>query len=72
MSQLIGEVEKNQSEKIRVSIEQFRNHTFVDLRVYWRDGDTLRPSKKGIALNDECLDEVITMLQQAGKAMEGR
>ncbi len=72
MPKVIGEVQKNQKEQIKVSIENYKNHTFVDLRVYWQDGDTWRPSKKGITLNDENIDKVITMLQKAGKVMEGR
>jgi hypothetical protein len=68
----IAEIEKNQKERIRISIEEYRGHKFVDCRVYWQDeqGDW-KPSKKGIALNDECIDPVIEALQKASKAMEG-
>ncbi len=71
MSKLIGEVEKNQKEQIKVSVENYRNHEFVDCRVYWDDNGTWRPSKKGISLNDETLDEVIELLKKASKVMEG-
>lgn len=69
---LIGEIEKNMKEKIRVSIEEYKGHKFVDCRVYWQDGGGgWKPSKKGIALNDETIDEVIEALQKASKALEG-
>jgi hypothetical protein len=69
---LIAEMEKNPKEKIRVSIEKYRGSTFVDLRVYWQDeAGEWRPSKKGIALNDECIDPVIEALQKASKKLEG-
>jgi len=72
MSELIGEVEKNQKEQIRVSIENYRNYEFVDCRVYWNDNGTWRPSRKGISLNNENIDEVLELLKKASKAMEGR
>ena len=69
---LITEVEKNMKERIRISIEEYRGSTFIDLRVYWQDEQgEWRPSKKGIALNDECIDPVIEALQKASKELEG-
>jgi predicted SpoU family rRNA methylase len=69
---LIAEMEKNPKEKIRVSIEEYRGSTFVDLRVYWQDeAGEWKPSRKGIALSDECIDEVIEALRKASKKLEG-
>lgn len=63
---IISEIEKNTKEKIRVSIEEFKGHMFVDCRVYFVDDTgTWRPTKKGIALNSECIEDVINALQQA-------
>jgi hypothetical protein len=68
----IAEIEKNAKEKIRVSIEEYKGHRFVDCRVYFQNeaGDW-RPTKKGIALNDECIDPVISAPQKASKKLEG-
>jgi hypothetical protein len=65
---LIAEIEKNTKEKIRVSIADYKGHRFIDCRVYWKDesGDW-KPSRKGIALNDETVDEVVNALQKASK-----
>ena len=69
---LIAELEKNQKEKIRVSIEEYRGSTFIDCRVYWQNNKgEWHPSKKGIALNGECIDEVIEALQKASEKLEG-
>jgi hypothetical protein len=68
----IAEIEKNQKEKIFISIEEYRGSTFVDLRVYWEnEKGEWKPSKKGIALSDETIDPVIKALQKASKALEG-
>ena len=67
----INEIEKNMKEKIRVSIEEFRDHKFIDCRVYFEDDSgTWRPTKKGIALKSDCIGEVIEALQTASKALE--
>jgi len=69
---LIAELEKNQKEKIGVSIEEYRGTRFIDCRVYWEDDQgQWKPSKKGIALNGECINEVINALQKARKELVG-
>jgi hypothetical protein len=67
----IGSVEKNIKERVKVSIETYREHKFVDCRVYFeaKEGKWL-PTKKGIALNDETIDEVIELLKKAAKELK--
>ncbi|MCX5803560.1 MAG: transcriptional coactivator p15/PC4 family protein [Proteobacteria bacterium] len=76
MSKLIGEVEKNQKERIRVSLAEYQGYLsasqagkYVDYRVYFRDdkGEWF-PTKKGVTFNDEAIDEVIPLLQKASGA----
>jgi hypothetical protein len=68
---IIAEIEKNQKEIIRVSIEEFRGSRFIDCRVYFEfeDGEW-RPTKKGIALSGECLADVIKALEKAGRVLD--
>ena len=67
----IAEVQKNVKEQIRVSIEEYHDHKFVDCRVYFEnDKGEWCPTKKGIALNADCIDEVIQGLQKAGRKLE--
>ena len=48
---LIAEIEKNVKERIRVSIEEYHDHKFVDCRVYFEnDKGEWCPTKKGIAV----------------------
>jgi protein tyrosine phosphatase len=71
VQKLIGEVKKNAREKIIVSLEEYRSHRFCDCRIYWDDNGTWKPSKKGISLNGENIDEVIELLKKASDIMEG-
>ena len=66
---IIGEIQKNQKEKIIVSTNEFKGNKYVDLRVHYEDetsGD-YKPTKKGIAVNPKILDEVIEMMLEAKK-----
>ena len=69
---IIGEIEKNKKEKIRISIEEFHGHTLINCRVYYMtDNGDWRPTKKGIALGRNNIDEVIELLKDAGKKLKG-
>jgi hypothetical protein len=70
---LITEIDKNTKEKIRVSIDEFRGHKFISVRVYFEDdkGQWL-PTKKGITLNGETIDPVIEALQKGSKKLENK
>ena len=68
----IAEIAKNPTEKIFISIEEYRGSRFVDCRVYWKNEQgEWKPSKKGIALSDEAIDPVIEALRIASKKLEG-
>ncbi len=63
---LIKELEKGAKERIRVTVDEFKGRKYVDCRVYWQDSDgEWKPSKKGIALTQETIDEVIEALMKA-------
>ena len=64
--QLIGVVEKNRVQDMRVSLVKRRKDTFVDLRVFAAVGDNeRRPTKKGVMFKAELLPELIEVLAKA-------
>ena len=69
---MIDEIEKNSQQKIRISIELYNNHHYVDVRVYYRnENGEWHPTKKGITLNDETIDPVIKALRKARRKLGG-
>ncbi|MBI4242232.1 MAG: transcriptional coactivator p15/PC4 family protein [Candidatus Rokubacteria bacterium] len=56
--QLVSTIEKNPEEEIRVSLREYKGHTFVDIRIYWRrpDGEP-GPTRKGVTFNPEFYPE---------------
>ncbi|MGD0233899.1 MAG: transcriptional coactivator p15/PC4 family protein [Syntrophorhabdales bacterium] len=68
----IAEVQKNAKERIKIYITEYRGRRFVDCRVYFEDDDgEWKPTKKGIALSDGVIDEVIQGLRKASRRLEG-
>jgi hypothetical protein len=60
---IIGEIQKNQKEKIIVSTNEYKGNKYVDLRVHYEDETSgeYKPTKKGIAINPKILPEVVEM-----------
>lgn len=68
---MISEIAKNTKERIKVTIQDYHGHRFVDCRVYFADDTgTWRPTKKGIALNSECIEDVIKALGEASGVLQ--
>ena len=63
---LLGEIQKNSTEKIRVSTESYKDHEFIDVRVYYED-DTgeWKPTKKGVTIAPDKVDELVELLRKA-------
>lgn len=64
---MIAAIPKNAREEIRVSVDDFQGHRLCNVRVWYRDGEELRPGKQGIALRLDLLPQLVTALQGAAK-----
>jgi hypothetical protein len=63
---LIAEIYKNTAKRIRVSVEEYKGHKFIDCRVYYEDDQgEWKPKKRGISLNNAIIDEVTSALNKA-------
>jgi hypothetical protein len=43
-------IEKNSRESIVVSETEYKGNKYIDVRVFYKDGKHLKPTKKGISL----------------------
>ena len=66
---LIGEIQKNQKEKLLVSTNESKGPKFVDLRVHFEDevSGEYKPTKKGISLSSKVIPEIVEMLSDGLK-----
>jgi len=64
---VIGTIEKNATERIAVRRVERRGRAYVDIRIEWRrqDGDEFFPSKRGVVIPMDALDDVLALLESA-------
>ena len=56
--------EKNGDEIVRVSLNQFKGENYCEFRVFFRDDQgEWKPTKKGVCLSVELLDELLEAIQ---------
>lgn len=64
----IGEIQKTGTDRIIVTVKEFKGKTYVDVRNFFEnDEGEMVPTKKGISLTPENLDELILLLGEAKK-----
>lgn len=68
---MIAAIPKNAREEIRVSVDDFQGHRLCNVRVWYREGDELRPGKQGIALRLDLLPQLVEALRRAAQDTEG-
>ena len=57
-------VDRNEGERVRVAINEFKEKYFVDIRIHYQSEDEdWRPTKKGVSLDADKLDELIKALE---------
>ncbi len=65
---IIGEIQKNATENIRISKESYKGKEYVDIRIYFQnDEGEWKPTKKGVTLSPEKIDELLEILQKLKK-----
>ncbi len=63
---VLGEIQKNATEIIRISKESFKNKDYIDIRIYFQnDEGEWKPTKKGVTFAPDKIDEVIEILKTA-------
>ena len=67
----IGEIEKGK-DKIIITVKEFKGKQYVDIRTYFEnDAGEWIPTKKGISLTPENLNEIMPLLETAQKSITG-
>jgi hypothetical protein len=66
---VIGEIQKG-TDKIMVTVKEFKGKTYVDIRTYFEnDQGEMMPTKKGVSLTPENVDDILKLLQEAKKVV---
>lgn len=59
-NQLVHSFPKNESEEIRLSLREYKNRHYLDMRLFFQpaDGTEMVPSKKGLTIGVDFLPEL--------------
>jgi hypothetical protein len=67
---LIGEIERGETEVLRVSTEEYKGRKYIDVRIYFEnDAGEWKPTKKGVTIQPDRLDDFLDLIKKAGKAV---
>lgn len=70
---VVGEWLATKRELVRVMVRDFKGHTFIDIRRWYRDvGGNLCPSGKGISCRPGDLKRLRKALRKADRRLSGR
>ena len=58
---------KNNNEEVRMYIHNYKRKLYFSVRAYYKDGDKLLPTKKGLTLRLELLPEFVKGINQLAK-----
>ena len=62
--------EKNSQEQVRILRREYHGLPLFDLRVFFRDGTEWKPSKKGLCLGIDRLDQLQAGLEALRKTLD--
>lgn len=64
---VIGEVQKNNTEKFVVEAKEFKGKHFVDVRIYYleKNSEEWKPTKKGITLTTNTYEPLMKLITDA-------
>ncbi len=67
---MIGEIERNETEVVRVGVEEYKGRKYVDIRIYFEnDAGEWKPTKKGVTVSPEKMAEFIALINKAKEAV---
>ena len=62
---IIGEIERNDTERLRIEASNYKGSDFLSVRIYYlADNGEWRPTKKGITVKPDKVDELIEFLTE--------
>ena len=68
---ILGYIDKNSRERIRVAIEAYSGHTFLDVRVFaLGDGGEPKPTKQGVTIRLDRVRDLQRLIDSALQEIE--
>jgi hypothetical protein len=67
---VVGEIERGETEVLRVSTEEYKGRKYVDVRIYFEnDEGEWKPTKKGVTIQPDRIEAFLELLRKAQEAL---
>jgi hypothetical protein len=67
---IIGDIERGETEVLRVSAEEYKGRKYIDIRIYFEnDEGEWKPTKKGVTVQPDKVEDFLELIKKAGKAL---
>ena len=65
-------IPKNRKEEVRISVDTFKGHQLVNMRVWFEAEDgQMRPGKQGVAVKLDLVPELVSAIQEVVRSPGG-
>jgi cation transport regulator ChaB len=65
MKKIIADIPKNTREVLRVELDEFSGRQLISARTWYRDGDDLKPTAKGLSIDIKHLSALREAIAEA-------
>lgn len=67
---MIGDIERSETEVLRVSAEEYKGRKYLDIRIYFEnDQGEWKPTKKGVTVSPDKVQEFIELIRKAEESL---
>lgn len=68
---LIAELQKNSRERLRITMDQYKGHEYIGIRIWFvvEDGQ-YQPSRSGVTLKPSLISQLVQALELAARAAD--
>ena len=70
-SKLLATIDRSERERLQIAINEYKGRSYLDLRIFYTtdDGETWRPTQKGVTVYPEDLDTLANAIEDAKKEL---
>lgn len=71
-NKVIHEFDRNSAEKIRFSLNSYQGSDYADVRIYYQTDGEWRPTKRGVNVHIELIEDLYQGISKLRGAINGR
>jgi hypothetical protein len=65
---IIGDMERGETEVLRISAEEYKGRKYIDIRIYFENSEgEWKPTKKGVTIQPDKAEEFLELIKKAAQ-----